>query len=73
MEIIGLAKDIQKRMTEHHQRNVIKAITSAASKGESKCTINKKGVTPDFIEALSDEGLEIIVADTEITLYWEYE
>ncbi|MGA5590537.1 hypothetical protein ACPCF3_03955 [Enterococcus mundtii] len=73
ISVKGLGDEIFEAMMTNAQRDIQEKILTAASYGQTSCTIRSKGLTPSFLAALETEGISSIEQDNDtLKLFWEF-
>lgn len=73
ISVKGLGDEIFEVMMNKAQRDIQEKILTAASYGQTSCTIRSKGLTPSFLSALENEGISNIQReDGSVKLFWEF-
>ncbi|HAR1322087.1 hypothetical protein PNC41_06145 [Enterococcus faecium] len=73
ISVKGLGDEIFEAMMNKAQRDVQEKILTAASYGQTSCTIRSKGLTPSFLAALESEGISNIQCeDGSVKLFWDF-
>ncbi|WP_422698929.1 hypothetical protein ACOX9P_09235 [Enterococcus durans] len=73
ISIKGLGDEIFEVMMNHAQEKIQEQIMTAASYGQTSCTVRSKGITPSFLVALESEGVSSIEReDGSVKLFWEF-
>ena len=69
ISVKGLGDEIFEVMMNKAQQEIL----TAASYGQTSCTVRSKGLTPSFLVALESEGISNIKQDDgTIKLFWEF-
>ncbi|HGF7598892.1 TPA: hypothetical protein ACF39M_000870 [Enterococcus hirae] len=73
ISVKGLGDEIFEAMMHKAQQDVQDKILTAASYGQTSCTVRSKGLTPSFLAALESEGISNIPReDGGVKLFWEF-
>ncbi|NBA21267.1 hypothetical protein GVK83_10145 [Enterococcus hirae] len=73
LNITGLGDEIFEVMLRNAQQKIQEQILTAASQGQTNCTVRSKGLTPSFLSALENEGVSNIQReDGLVKLFWEF-
>lgn len=73
INITGLGDEIFEVMMNKAQQDIQEKILTAASYGQTSCTVHSKGLTPSFLAALESEGVSNIQReDGSVKLFWEF-
>ncbi|MDU1932932.1 MAG: hypothetical protein E6756_11260 [Enterococcus hirae] len=73
LNITGLGDEIFEVMMNKAQQDIQEKILTAASYGQTSCTVHSKGLTPSFLVSLESEGISNIKQeDGTIKLFWEF-
>lgn len=73
IQITGLGDELFEVMMDHAQKTIQEKILTAASFGQTSCTINSKGLTPSFLASLENEGISNLKReDGSVKLFWEF-
>ncbi|NBA38873.1 hypothetical protein GVK96_05030 [Enterococcus hirae] len=73
LNITGLGDEIFEVMLRNAQQKIQEQILTAASQGQTNCTVRSKGLTPSFLSSLENEGVSNIQReDGLVKLFWEF-
>lgn len=73
ISVKGLGDEIFEVMMNKAQQDIQEKILTAASYGQTSCTVRSKGLTPSFLAALESEGVSNIRReDGSVKLFWEF-
>ncbi|BAO06319.1 hypothetical protein EMQU_0762 [Enterococcus mundtii QU 25] len=73
ISVKGLGDEVFEAMMNKAQRDIQEKIMTAASYGQTSCTICSKGLTPSFLAALETEGISSIEQEKDtLKLFWEF-
>lgn len=73
ISVKGLGDEIFEVMMNKAQQDIQEEILTAASYGQTSCTVRSKGFTPSFLAALEREGVSNIQReDGSVKLFWEF-
>lgn len=73
ISVTGLGDEIFEVMMNRAQQDIQEQILTAASQGQTSCTVRSKGLTPSFLSALENEGVSNIQReDGSVKLFWEF-
>ncbi len=74
IDITGLNDSIHENMLAYEQNEVVKAIHTASSYGQTSVVVRKRGLTHQFRASLELEGIDILdhKDDIKAKLVWEW-
>lgn len=73
ISVKGLGDEIFEVMMNKARQDIQEKILTAASYGQTSCTVNSKGLTPSFLAALQSEGVSNFEReDGSVKLFWEF-